>query len=184
MYFRVYTTNSWLDTSDLRELTGSKAGDIIDRTGGNVDLVEWPSRCASHLALTPNMKTIYPRLFAFFGDVRKRCAKGAFSSMIKRKLVFGLTACAIVLGALALTATKTFAQCVDCAPGCTETISSLQYNNHLCSCPTGSICVDSGGTCYSCGPGGLAYCYDTTVGCGGFYNNNQTNCGCATTCPA
>lgn len=91
---------------------------------------------------------------------------------------------AMALAALGLLAPSTPGQsCVDCATGCSQTTVSYQYDNLLCSCPTGSQCVDSGGVCTKCAPGGKAYCYDTLNGCGGlFQNSTSSSCGCASTC--
>ncbi len=108
--------------------------------------------------------------------------------MVIRNRIVRLVKCMMVLAAtVAMTPRQSPAQqCVECATGCAGTTVTYVYGDLMCSCPTSSNCVDSGGIlCTTCVGAGRAYCWDTANGCGGLFNNNTSNaCGCKSTCRA
>lgn len=58
--------------------------------------------------------------------------------------------------------------CAYCAPGCTQTYDSAEWEDIHCSCPTYETCVDVQ-TCDDCYYNGVIVCYDQANDCGGSY---------------
>ena len=58
--------------------------------------------------------------------------------------------------------------CAYCAPGCTQTYPSAEYEDSNCSCPTYATCVDIQ-TCDDCYYNGIIICVDEANNCSSQY---------------